>query len=473
MINFNKMKKNIFRLLVLFLFGTLFNCTDIDDQPIYSDRDVYDFIWKGLNNYYLYQENVPNLSDSRFSNQNELDIYLNSFNKPENLFESLLYNRGTTDRFSVIFNDYTRLEQALTGNSDTNGLEFGLSLKSGSTTDIFGWVKYVMPNSDAETKNVLRGTLFYAVDGTPLTLSNYKSLLVKTSYTLNFADYDNGNITPNGQKVTLDKKPYTENPVLLSKTIDLGTKKVGYLMYNGFFSAFDSQLNEAFGNLKSEGITDLVLDLRYNSGGSVATATRLASMITGQFNGSVFAKQQWNNKILANTDPNKLINPFTNVLGNGNAINSLNLTKVYILTTKSTASASELVINGLKPYINVIQIGRTTTGKNVGSITIYDSPNFQKQNLNPTHKYAMQPLVLKIANRDGFADYASGLTPTHDLAENLNNLGILGDVNEPYLAKALELIRPTGRISRSYQFKTFDEIIDKSSRNLEMEMYLE
>jgi len=98
----------------------------------------------------------------------------------------------------------------------------------------------------------------------------------------------------------------------------------------------------------------------------------------------------------------------------------LNLTKVYIITTKSTASASELVINGLKPFINVIQIGDVTTGKNVGSITLYDSPTFEKEGVNPSHKYAMQPLVLKIVNADGFGDYQSGLVPTFQQAETIS-----------------------------------------------------
>ena len=73
---------------------------------------------------------------------------------------------------------------------------------------------------------------------------------------------------------------------------------------------------------------------------------------------------------------------------------------MYVLTTKSSASASELLINGLKPYIDVIQIGDVTTGKNVGSVTLYDSPNFGTQNRNPSHRYAMQPIVLKIVDKN-------------------------------------------------------------------------
>src|SRR5690606_25817068 len=112
----------------------------------------------------------------------------------------------------------------------------------------------------------------------------------------------------------------------------------------------------------------------------------------------------WNEKAqqhLNSQNAESLINRFVGTIGSGAAVNSLNLHQVHILTSPSTASASELVINGLRPYINVIQIGETTTGKNVGSITLYDSANFRKEGASPAHKYAMQPIVLKIVNRDG------------------------------------------------------------------------
>ena len=125
----------------------------------------------------------------------------------------------------------------------------------------------------------------------------------------------------------------------------------------------------------------------------------------------------------------------------GKALNSLNLSTVYIITTASTASASELVINGLKPYINVVQIGETTTGKNVGSYTIYDSETlFTKKGINPNHKYAMQPLVFKISNSAGFGDYAQGLQPTYVQREYLDTYGVLGETSEPLLNLAISKI---------------------------------
>jgi carboxyl-terminal processing protease len=459
--------KNRF-LSFVFVVTSLFfinGCSTYDETK--SDNAVQNFIWKGLNKYYLYQDNVPNLNDIKNQSLGDLNSFTTQFS-PESLFENLLYNRSTVDKYSVLFSNYTQLEQALSGSSDTNGLRIGIYPEDGSSTDVFGWVKYIMPNSDASTKPILRGTIFSGINGTPLTINNYRALLANTTYTLNLADYNNGTITPNGTSVTLTKSAYTENPVLYTNTYTVNTKKVGYLIYNGFFTNYENELNNAFGALKSQNTTDLVLDLRYNSGGSIATATRLASMITGQFTNQVFSIQQWNRKIQPQINQQDSNEYFTTRIGNGNTINSLRLTKVYVLTTKSTASASELVINCLKPYINVIQIGKTTTGKNVGSITLYDSPNFSKQGINPNHKYAMQPIVLKTANKNGFGEYSQGITPeisTNILNENIGNLGVLGDINEPLLAKALNIVQNSKMIQNT-NFKIFNEITNSDEQRM-------
>lgn len=435
--------------IILFLFVLSgVNCADdFDDNPV--RESINDFIWDGLNTYYFWQADSPDLNDSKNDNTKAYTSFLDSYPNPVDFFNHLKVN-SSIDRFSVIFSDYTVLEQALSGVSQSNGLDIELRLKNGSSTEVFGWVRYVMPNSDASTKNVQRGAIFYAINGIPLNTNNYSSLLANTTYTLDFADFDNGNITPNGNSISFTKTPYAENPIFLSNVFNVGTKKVGYIVYNGFYSAYENDLNAVFSSFQSQNITHLVLDLRYNSGGSINTATRLASMITGQFGNQVFSKQQWNSKITnANGGPNSevFLNRFTNQLANGANISSLGLTKVYIITTKSTASASELIINSLKPYIDVIQIGRTTIGKNEGSITIYDSPTFQKNNISPNHKFAMQPIVLKLANAANFGDYATGLVPNINQAEDLSNLGQLGNVSEPLLETTLNYISTNGRYS--------------------------
>lgn len=460
--------------LLLLLFAVPFGCSDMDDNLVPSRLKINDFVWKGMNLYYLWQADVPDLADNRFANQNELNTFLETYTDPTVLFNHLRTD-AVTDRFSVIYSDYTVLEGVLSGNTLNNGMDYGLKYTDSSQTSIFGWVRYILPNSNAAAKDIQRGDIFYAIDGVPLTNSNYRTLLASDTYTVNLADYTVNagvvTLTPNGQSVTLTKTNISENPVLLSTVINRGSHNIGYLVYNGFYPNYDTQLNTAFGSFASQNVTDLVLDLRYNSGGAITSATKLASMITGQFSGQLFAKEQWNAKAQAyflDTNPGRLENKFVS------GLNSLQLSKVYILTSKGTASASELVINCLKPYINVVQIGDVTTGKNVGSITLYDSPNFAKSDVNPSHKYAMQPIVLKIVDKNGFGDYTTGITPTTSLPENLNNLGILGDANEPLLSAAINQIVGGGRMIPPIPSVINRDFIDAKSINpLGTEMYVQ
>ena len=451
------MKTILKSVLLLFLLAySLQSCEDQDDVESPAALQVNDFVWKGLNQFYLWQADVPNLADDRFNTQDALNSFLAGYSKPEDLFQDLLnkpiskFPKGQAiDRFSWIVDDYSVLEQELQGTTKNSGVDFRLTYKPGSTTNLVGYVRYIIPNSDASNKDIKRGDVFTAVNGTQLTISNYQGLLANDSFTLNMANPTT--FESNGKTVSLVKTTLNENPIFINKVIQSGSAKIGYLMYNGFYANYDTQLNAAFAELKSQGITDLVLDLRYNGGGSIQTATRLASMITGQFTTKIFAKEKWNAKInefYESEDPESLNNRFVDKI-DGAAINSLNLSRIYIITTSGTASASELVINGLAPYIAVIQVGETTVGKNVGSVTLYDSPTFGKAKRNPNHKYAMQPLVLKIVNAADFGEYTDGLKPTYEQLERVSNLGVLGDPTEPLLNVAISQI--TGATTKKVQ----------------------
>lgn len=462
--------KSIKILLFSLFFASLVTACheDMDDVIRQADTvEINDFIWRAMNNIYLYKADVPDLADDRFADREELHEFLKQFDSPEELFYEGLV--APQDDFSFITDDYPALEKALDGIATTNGMEFGLVRTSGGSSNVIGYVRYVLPNTSAEENGIKRGDFFVSIDGEELTADNYARLLEPATYTIGLAEIIDGSITPTGREVTLHKEEYTRNPVFFAETLNLEAGKVGYIMYNGFTGNFDPFLNDTFGMFKSEGITDLILDLRYNSGGSVESAVDLASMITGQFEGEVFSTEQWNEDYqtyFEENDPERLVNRFNNKIGTGDLINSLNLTKVYVITTLRTASASELLINGLEPYIEVIQIGKATTGKFQASVTLYDSPDFGRKEANPAHTYAIQPLIYKSLNAAGVTDYFNGLPPDVELAEDITNLGVIGDPEEPLLEAALNHLRGEPQQKRSLQDEQWTFIGESGMRDI-------
>ena len=357
-------------------------------------------------------------------------------------------------------------------------MEFGLVRYDSDASKVFGYVRYVIPGSDAEAQNIERGMLFSEVDGVQLTESNYRDLLFddSTNYSITLADFNGGNPLSNSTIISLTKTQLQENPVAIVKTIQEGSNTIGYLLYNQFSSSFDSNLNAAFATFQSENITDLIIDLRYNGGGSINTATYLGAMVTGQFNGQLYSKEQWNTKIQELLDASIFENNFTNEIvkrdQNQNIIlqepiNSLNLNRVYFITTGSSASASELVMNSLSSYINVSSVGKKTVGKVQGSVTLYDSDNYTRtgENLAPNHNWALQPLVLEIKNKDNFNE-PDGITPTVELSEDFGNLGELGERSDPLLDRTIVLIA-TGNRSLYPKSNDFSELkqISNSKEN--------
>lgn len=333
-------------LMSSFLLASCFK--DMDDTlQTATTLDIQNFVYRGLNYYYLYKEDTPELANNAFANDAERNNFLKTYDSPESLFA---YLKSSQDRFSNLFDDYNVIENALNGISLSNGMEYGLVYYPDGSNNVFGYVRYVLPNTDAEDKELKRGDIFTTIDGQQLNDNNYQELLSSESYTIGLATYNGTEFLPTGETVQLTKNQYTENPVYKATTLDVNGRKIGYLMYNSFTRNYDVELNNAFGEFQAEGVTDLVLDLRYNGGGSVETATDLASMITGQFNGELFYQEFWNEDRQEERAENGL---FDNKISNGSSTNSLNLNKVYILTTKRSASASELVLNGLDPYINL------------------------------------------------------------------------------------------------------------------------
>ena len=436
----------------LFLSGCQKEISPDNDQPV--PAEISRFIWDGLNEVYLWNKDVDKLSTSYFPTTNDYYAYLNSYNTDyEGLFYSLLYDLDLQRRWSWIVDDYVALEQSFAGISKSMGYDWRLVNFAG-TDNYFGFVRYVVPGSPADIAGIKRGDYFLYVDGQQITGSNYYNLLIESeSYTLSMATISGTTVSTNGITRALAAVVLQEDPVHYHSVMDIGGVKTAYLVYNSFNSEFDTDLNDVFGTFVSEGVQRLILDLRYNGGGSILSAVYLASMIYTTNTDIVFSKREYNDLLQTyflseygaaffnyyfadEIDTITVNHPTPPALP---AINNLGITDLYVITSSGTASASELVINGLEPYINVTLIGEDTYGKNVGSITLKD---YYTRNgvLNPDHKWAMQPIVLKIANSLNFGDYINGLPPDVSVDEGFLDLLPFGDANEILLKTATDYI---------------------------------
>ncbi len=447
--------KKLFKFVCFIVFlATFFSCSKEYEVP--QDLVVHDFIWKGLNAYYLHQDQIADLSDRRFNSDQELNNFLKTFETTDDLFSSLLQLGDTK---SKLVSDFSTLQNANSLRSES-GFQFGIIVEPGKAEDVIGFVYYVLPNSDAAIKNLTRGEFFNQVNGVQLTKGNYQDLLLNTTtdYTLSMVNFDGVTVTANGKFITLKSEVYNSPPIFLEKTITTGTNNIGYLVYNNNFStSYIDDLNTSFLNFKNQSINKLILDLRYNIGGGsyAKNISKLAAMITGQFAEEVLIKEKWNTKAqtwFELNQPDSLITNFPTKLNATTVINSLNTTDLYIILNGNNftgSSAIELLINSLKPYINVHVIGNSTIGNNTGSITLYNSPDYDFALKNKTHTFALQPIVLSFLNKDD-QTYENGITPTVNLCQNENilDLGVLGETSDPIFNRVLNYIN-TGNLGTS------------------------
>jgi C-terminal processing protease CtpA/Prc len=457
-------KRNIlFALLVALIFTNACKKDETTAPPVVvpEANDVNKFIYNGLHDYYLWNSQVPALTNQQYQNKDSLNAFLNKYTDPQKLFTSLLFKYKEIDKWSFLVDDSKTIDDWISGTSKTMGYDFMLG-RIGNTTDVFGFVRYVYSGSPAEKAGLKRGDVFLTVNDQQLSTTNYQKLLFDTeTYKLGFATIENNTIIPNLRTMSMTAIEMQENPINKDTIFTYENQRIGYLVYNGFNADFDIQLNNVIKEFKDANIDQMVLDLRYNGGGSVASSIYLASMIYGTDNTKVFARSMYNAGLEAYFTEQggitALDDNFTKTIAAtdktpATPINTLNLKKIYIIVSDNTASASELLINGLRPYMNVVVVGINTVGKYTGSFTVKDWD--ANGNVNPNHKYAMQPIVVKYANVDGVTDFVDGLTPTIKAEEDFANLLPFGDPNETLLKVVLDDIKGlpvTGMVLKSAQ----------------------
>lgn len=446
---------------------------------------VNDWIHEEMSIYYLWNDKIPRMPDYSL--------------RPNVFFSSILNTYHPTsnpdgDRFSWIQENYTELLDNLSGvSSDEIGFEYRFAWADATESNLYALVLYPRPGTDAQAKGIDRGRFVTKIDGQNITPENYRQLFGGTgTKTLSMADWtydaeEERYFLANSGEVTIQMhNRYAENPVYMDSVYTYNNSKVGYLVYNFFgrdrgddSNDYDRHLMERLSVMNSQGINEMVLDLRYNGGGAVSSAIALASaLVKNRSTKNVLVTSQYN--VLVHNSMARQYGADYNkdyfidrVQGTSIPIPSMNLQRLYVLTTGWTASASEFVINGLEPYMDVVLIGETTYGKNVGSITIYEEDD-------PQNTWGMQPIIVKYANSLGYSDFTAGFNPDHEV-EELKDLFLykFGDTNDPMLGKAIDLItggsigtRAAEKVSTTFRSSQLDERATiKQEREHRFEMY--
>jgi C-terminal processing protease CtpA/Prc len=358
--------------------------------------------------------------------------------RPMNYFYTILNDYGNTDRFSWIDSSATNLTNQLNGINTVLGIKYSIFYVDNAQVNLAFVIAYVLKGSPAEKAGLKRGDIILKVDDQNITMGNYGSILQNQTLKLGMGTYAAGVFSTNGIANTITKIEMQTNPILKDTVIKWGGRKVGYMAYIQFLSSYDDSLRAVFGRFKNTGIDELVIDLRYNGGGYVTSSDLLTDLIVKDLAGKVdklMNKKVYNDTYTAELNKSYGASAFnTNFKMEANNISTLN--RVFILTSNGTASASELVINNLKPFMDVILVGEHTYGKNVGSFTLTDSKN--------RWSYGLQPITFKIANSLNESNYGTkdGFLPNVTVVDNVLPFKQLGDPYETVLYKALFQISP-------------------------------
>lgn len=415
--NFNRFVFRSFLTLAL-TAGLFAGCrkTGIDPQPGLVQTgptytDVRDSTYAVAQDMYLWYQNLPSITD--FKPQ--------SYESPEAVMVKVrTYSPKTSDGTGHV----DRWSFAVTKqqwNQVVAGSAAGYGFSRAYTTDPNDLrVVFVHPNSPIGQAGVQRGWRILKYNGISAGAATNQALVdaITNTSTGTFEFVTN---TGETKTLNLTKANYTQSAVLKRTVLDQGGKKVGYLLFNSFnLSSSRRELDEAFAEFKSAGVADLVVDLRYNGGGSVAVAERFANLLVpADAAGKLMYTDQHNDKFKSWNRTRNFDSPLPT--------NNLGLKRVVFLTTRGSASASELLINVLRPYMDVKLVGDDTYGKPVGYYGI------------PVMDRYVFAVGVKQTNKDGFGDYYEGLKADRKQVDDITR--DFGDPEEASLKDALTYLR--------------------------------
>ena len=384
--------------------------TPVDTDPVVVENSKT-FIYDHFKQNYLWLDELPVVNP-------------NSFNSDEDLVDSLRYKE--VDRWSFVtdLDEYRKLYEQ----GETKGFGVGMSYIK-ETDQLF--VRFTYPKSPMGQAGVDRGWEFVKINDVALAdIVNLNDAFA----TDNEVKFTFKNLAGELVDHSMARADYEISTVLHQSVIDAGGTKVGYLVYEGFLGETSmTELDNAFSYFTDEGIEDIVVDLRYNGGGSLWTAYRLSAQLGGnEIEDKHFISIMYNKN--RSDDGGNFSIPIVET--------KVNLPRIYFITTDSSASASEMVINCLFPYKEVILIGSKTHGKPVG-MEVKESEDYN---------IALAAITFQLLNAHGNGHYFTGIPVDYEVEDDI--FKAWGDPQEACLKKALGLISGDDQVAlKSARYK--------------------
>lgn len=416
------------------------SCGEDRSGEYYALITTQTWMYETMQQEYLYYQDIPEKKS------------LNFFNKPSDFLNSMVSSKDKKSGSAFSHIDSVFVTTRSTSTTPTFGFEGTMVRAENGSYGIR--VLYTQENSPAEEVGLKRGDLIIAANNKKINSSDLfyitspKEAYLFTMGKLNERGFDTL------QTVQMPSPRIVENKnIYKSDIMEIAGKRVAYIMYNEFGNNDTENLKQLFKDIAGQSVDDIILDLRYNPGGYVNIAQLVSTNLAPQeAMGNVFLKMTHNDKI----NQTDILNFEQSLLANGSPVNYKNL---YVITSSNTASASEIVINCLRPYMagRLIQVGTATFGKNVAQQLYTDEEKA------PMLEFWMTNSLL--SNAEDFSDYyTSGLKPDYEKAENFKGeLGELGTAQDSLMIPIIKHIE-TGSFPTT-------ETPDAASRSLDEKLH--
>jgi len=393
-----------------------------------SEKEARDALYYVMNNYYLWYDKMPNVTPEDYDN-------------PTDLLKAMKYT--ALDKWSFV-EDYNEFMSEMSGGFVGHGIRMGLDADKNAR------IVSIYSGSDLYTQGVRRGWIVEKINGTalaPILIAGdntaYNNLLgAATEGIKNVFLFKK----PDGNEVTLTgiKMSFTVNTVMAADTLHLKSGITGYLCFDAFYSSSKAELSSAFAYFSQCGCKDVIVDLRYNTGGYVDVAQLLASYLLGNsFTSNTFINYKFNALRAATYNKSdKFVSTSY----------PMNLTRVVFITSGSTASASEVVITSIMPYASVTLVGSKTYGKPCGM-----------EVLDYNKKYVFAPVTFEYTNSANYGQFYGGISV--DIAASDDITHNFGERGETCLAAAISFLENGTQTKAEVESITQPEIFREGKRN--------